>query len=195
MQALVIGSNPTLLLNVVQALSVANIQAEVLSDWRAPRVRFSRYCRRYHCVASRTLTLTFPGAADRLQRYSERLDIDLVIACDLTAIIGLAHLWQSTATAIPCFPIASLEVIETLHDKWRFHQLLRGLQLPSPSTHLLAADGCEAAHDLTYPLMLKPVAGEGSSGVVRCNSAQELLARRSSQAEDWIAAAASSSRA
>ena len=172
MRALVIGNNTVFGLGVVSALGAAQHQADVLSHWYAPRVRFSRYCRSYTRVAPALLdfeNLSGQGLA-LLQDYVLANAIDLVIPGDLPATLGLSQLAQD---ALPRFPVASHSVLQQLHDKWSFHQLLTREGLPSPRTELLDLD----ALTLGFPMILKPAGSEGGEGIHICESPEELAAR------------------
>jgi predicted ATP-grasp superfamily ATP-dependent carboligase len=169
MRALVIGSNATLLLNVVQALGAAGDEADVMSDWSSPRARFSRYCRRYIHVPYQTLDLASPEVAQRVEQYCQTNAIDVVIPADLKTAIAAA---TQPAITTPFFPVASVEALETLHDKWSFHTLLTRLGLPSPQTQRL--DAATDWTQLTFPLLVKPSQGEGGHGIVRCDTREAL---------------------
>lgn len=172
MRALVIGNNTTLALSVVSALGAAQREADVLSEWYAPRLRFSRYCRHYQRVPYGSLdleNLTGDGL-QLLQDYCHTNAIDLVIPADLRATIGLAKLADSE---LPRFPVATPEALGTMHDKWLFHQLLEHEQLPSPRTELLDAQAPEAL-TIPFPIIVKPAAGEGGEGIHICESADQL---------------------
>jgi predicted ATP-grasp superfamily ATP-dependent carboligase len=173
MRALVIGNNATLALSVVSALGAAGLEADVLSDWFVPRLRFSRYCRNYVRVPFRSLDLeNLSGSGLTLIKdYCQTHDIDLVIPADLPAAIGLSRLPQNE---LPHFPVASTHTLALLHDKWEFHQLLQREQLPSPETQLLWVDAPDAL-TLPFPIILKPAAGEGGEGIHICESQAELL--------------------
>ena len=172
MRALVIGNNTTLALSVVSALGAAQREADVLSEWYAPRLRFSRYCRNYLRVPYGSLDLeNLTGDGLRLiQAYCHTNAIDLVIPADLRATVGLAKLQGGE---LPRFPVSSPEALATLHDKWLFHQLLQREQLPSPPTELLVPQAPEAL-TLPFPIIVKPAAGEGGEGIHTCESAAEL---------------------
>ena len=171
MRALVIGSNAPLALSVVSALGSAHAEADVWSDWYVPRLRFSRYCRNYVRVPYDALDLTDPAARRAIEQYCGENAIDLVIPGDLRTTLGLANLDDET---LPRFPVASPSVLQELHHKWSFHQLLTREQLPSPRTELLWTDSPRAL-ELTYPIILKPAAGEGGEGIFTAESHAELL--------------------
>lgn len=187
MRALVIGSNVTLVLNVVSALGNANIEADVISDWHAPRVRFSRYTRRYTHVTNESLRISESVHAAALERYCAENAIDVVIPGDLSAAIELASL---TDSAVPRFPVASASLLERLHDKWSFYELLSHYDLPAPRTRLLDPKSAAQAFELSYPVLVKPALGEGGFGITLCES-PEHLARLWSDAEHqegrWLA--------
>jgi predicted ATP-grasp superfamily ATP-dependent carboligase len=175
MRALVLGSNAVLVLNVVQSLGVAGIEADVISDWHAPRVRFSRYCRRYVRLPYRSLAELSDERVAWLVRYVRSHAIDLVIPADLASAFGAARL---QAAGLRLFPCADAEQLQALHDKWRFHQLLCSLGLPSPPTRLLLPSGSAEALGLKFPVMLKPLASEGSDRVRRYDSVAAIEAMR-----------------
>jgi hypothetical protein len=186
MRALVLGSNATLVLNTVSALGAAGIEADVISDWTAPRVRFSRYCRRYVRVPFESLHISGDGLP-MLSDYCRDNEIDVVIPADLATTFDLANLGDED---LPRFPVASPSTLETLHDKWRFQQLLRRHELPTPCTQLLrpGSDGREL--ELPFPVIVKPAASEGGSGIQRCEDAGELARLRAQPAHQhgqWIA--------
>jgi predicted ATP-grasp superfamily ATP-dependent carboligase len=192
MRALVLGSNAVLVFNVVQALGAvgsgtgAGIEADVLSDWRAPRARMSRYCRRYVRVPRGTLTSFAPPFVAELERYRTQHAIDVIIPTDLATILAVAKLGETT---LPFFPVAPVGVLNTLHDKWLFYQTLCRLGLPSPRTRLLEPGVAETELDLSCPVMVKPRASEGSEGVARFDSFEALAAIRSKPAQrdrSWL---------
>jgi predicted ATP-grasp superfamily ATP-dependent carboligase len=169
MRALVIGNNTVLGLSIVSALGAARHEADVLSHWFAPRVRFSRYCRSYLHVGPSMLDLEhIAGDGLRLlQRYVRANAIDLVIPGDLHATLGLSKLADAD---LPRFPVANHSVLQRLHDKWTFHQLLTRAGLPSPRTELLDAD----SPPRELPIILKPTGSEGGEGIYICESAAQL---------------------
>ena len=188
MRALVMGSNAVLILNVVQALGAAGAEADVISDWHAPRVRYSRYCRRYNRVPRGSLHESLPGSVDwGLEQYCRDNDISVVIPADLATTLSIARLERSH---LPLFPIASADVLETLHDKWRFHLLLSKLGVRVPPTELLDVHHPEAC-SLSFPVLIKPRANEGGTGIVRCDTPLQLAAaaaeaRTEHPNESWL---------
>lgn len=168
-RALVVGSNAALAWSTVSALGAAGIQAHVISDWFAPRLRFSRYCRRYQRVPRASLDLQ--GAGLRfVQAYCEQHAIDVVIPADMRTTFGLSRLPES---ALPRFPVATASTLEALHDKWSLYQLLQREQLPAPRTELLSTAE-PSGLTLRYPIIVKPATGEGGEGIHVCETQQQL---------------------
>ena len=170
-RALVLGRNITLIFNVVWALGAAGMEADVICDWFAPRVRYSRHCRHYTRVASQELSDIRPAFVQKLKSYCRSNDIDIVIPADLGATLGLARV---PGNGLRLFPFASPPILESLHDKWRFHQLLKNRGLPSPHTRLLDQRLAQSAAEQTYPLLIKPALGEGSRDITRCDGPEQL---------------------
>lgn len=175
MRALVLGGNAIFSLGAVQALGFVGIESDVINDWHAPRVRFSRYCRRYVRVPYGSLRTMTPEFVRWLEKYCVRHAIDVVIPADQATTLAVARL---PSTSMRLFPVASPEALETLRDKWKFHNLLARLNLPSPRTTLLEPGMSAEQLDLGWPVMVKPPASEGSDGVARVDSAADLEALR-----------------
>jgi predicted ATP-grasp superfamily ATP-dependent carboligase len=173
MRALVLGNNTVFALGVVRSLGAFGAKAHVMGGQRVNRVRFSRYCEQYAYVPE--TDLRNPGiVVERINEHCARNGIDLVIAADLSFTMMMAQ--AQAKVSVPVYPVATLEVLQTLHDKWRFHWLLTSLGLPSPRTHRLDPGESLDAVPFGYPLMAKPTNSEGGDRVARYDSRADLEA-------------------
>ena len=171
---------------VVRSLGAMKATAHVMSTVRVSRARFSRYCERYVAVTPAEMR---SGAAmvARVNAHCTRHGIDVVVAGDLAATLLLAEVRSSIR--IPIFPLAGTELLQRLHDKWRFHGLLDTLGLPTPRTQMLEPGASLDAIDLRYPLMAKPTNSEGGDRVVRYDRREQLenmLAGTGAREQPWL---------
>ena len=68
------------------------------------------------------------------------------------------------------------ETLRLLHNKWRFAGLLHDLGLPFPNTRLIENPAQAASLGLRFPLIAKPLEGQGGIGNVVCRTLAELEA-------------------
>jgi predicted ATP-grasp superfamily ATP-dependent carboligase len=186
MRALVLCSNPVFSLGIVRSLGAMGAKGHVMGSHRVARTRFSRYCEQYVYIPD--ADLRSPSAVlERINQHCARYGIDVVIAGDLAATFLMAESHQHVS--VPVFPVASVEVLQTLHDKWRFHWMLTSLGLPSPRTHRLDPGESLDTLPFGYPVMAKPPSSEGGDRVARYDSREALeamLARPGARNIPWL---------
>jgi predicted ATP-grasp superfamily ATP-dependent carboligase len=185
-RALVLCTNPVFGLCIVRSLGAIGATAHVMSTVRVSRTLFSRYCERYVAVTDDG-TRSKDGVVERINTYCERHGIDVVIAGDMAATLFVAEARPSLR--VPVFPVSGAELLRRLHDKWRFHELLVSLGLPTPRAHMLAPGASLDSTDLRYPLMAKPTNSEGCDRVARYDSRAELetmLAGKGAREQPWL---------
>jgi predicted ATP-grasp superfamily ATP-dependent carboligase len=186
MRALVLCSNPVFSLGIIRSLGAIGAKGDIMGSHRVVRTRFSRYCERYVYISPADLRST-SVVVERINQHCARYGIDIVIAGDLVATFLMAEAHQHIS--VPVFPVASVEVLQTLHDKWRFHWMLTSVGLPSPRTHLLEPGQSLDGLPFGYPVMGKPPNGEGGDDVARYDSREELearLARPGARQRPWL---------
>src|SRR4051812_26125614 len=185
MLALIVCRNTVFSLSIARGLGTIGARCDVMSDRGFPRVRFSRYCRRLVRIGADDFR---PDAlAQRIEEHCSRNRVDIVIPGDLVS--GLALTEIKGRLSVPVFPVASAEVLQTLHDKWKFHNLLVSLGLPSPRTRRLEPGGSIDALEITGPVMAKPPASEGHDRVVKFENRaafEEMVARPDSRDIPWL---------
>jgi len=186
MRALVICDNPVFGLGIVRSLGAMGARAHVMTSRRLFPSRFSRYCEASFHVPTSEMRAG-PEAVRRVNAYCARHAIDVIVCGDLAATMFGSDV--QAEVAVPVFPVSRRELIESLHDKWRFHQLLVRLGLPSPRTELLGPGEGIGTRRLAYPVIAKPPASEGGDRVARFDAREPLermLARPASRATSWL---------
>lgn len=185
MLALVVCRNTVFSLGIARALGSMGARCDVMSDRVLPRVRFSRYCRKFVRIDADDFR---PEALTRkIDDYCVRNRVDLVIPGDLVSGLALAEI--KGRLQVPVFPVASPELLQTLHDKWRFYNLLVSLGLPSPRTRRLEPGGSIDALGIDGPVIAKPPASEGHDRVVKFDTREAfaaMVARPDSSRIPWL---------
>lgn len=169
-RVLVIGSTRHFCLSVVTSLGLAGWKSEVMTSPALAPVRFSRYCKRFTALPAEFDGLTPPQMLEYLRPHI-RADHAAVIPIDVPSILAIGH----GLGTLPCptYPLSPPDVIDLLHDKHRFGQLLESHGLPTPKTRLIHGMADIDRLDIAFPAMLKPLAANGSVGVKKF----ETLAR------------------
>ncbi len=123
----------------------------------------------------RTLTLDFgdsEGAAREVSLFSRTYPLDAVIPVDDdTALVGAR---VSRALEFPHNPV---EAVMAARDKHRFRQRLAEAGILSPGFELFSVrdDPLEAAADIAYPCVIKPVFLSASRGVIRADGPEAFV--------------------
>jgi len=117
-----------------------------------------------------------PIYIDRLLGICVERRIDLLISLNDHELPILAR-YCARFRAVGTRPvISSPAVVETCYDKWRSFLFLTANGIPTPRTFLSlgAAYAAIATGEITFPLVLKPRWGSGSSGIEHIEDAEEL---------------------
>jgi predicted ATP-grasp superfamily ATP-dependent carboligase len=186
MRALVTCDNPGFGLGIVRSLGAMGARAHLMAPRRLVRTRFSRYCEAFAYVPA---TEMYRGAVAlrRINEYCARERVDVLICGDLPATMFVSEM--QAEINVPVFPVAGRALLETLHDKWRFYELLVRLRLPTPLTRRLEAGESLDTKALAYPVIAKPPASEGGDRVGRFDTREELeqmLFRPESRRAAWL---------
>lgn len=101
------------------------------------------------------------GKVDRLIGFLEQMQLPLAIARDALGIPGMGE-----------------KVARNFRDKNQMKAVLRAAGLPVARQALLesADDARRFVAQVGYPIVVKPIAGLGSRGTMRCNNDEELYA-------------------
>ena len=173
MNVLVISSDEYLTLRLLKCLAALNTVVHVIGV--GPAVRASRYCRRYSAY---DLSAPQPPSAqvgDDIDRYCRRHAIDVVLPSGMDSVFLLAALKDSVQSAC-VLPLATVERLRVLNNKWDFARLLKQHGLPEPQSRLLERAEDAGALDISSPVILKPLELDAGRGVVRCDTPAEVRA-------------------
>src|SRR6185295_10492045 len=174
MKILVISINDLFSRWVTVSLASAGHRVSVMSPAGNRIARLSRHCHDHTSCESELLQHPDAALLERIEAYCREHQVDWVVPADLPATLLLARrVGELKASGV--FPVSRPELIEQYNDKWEFHQLLTKLGLPSPRTRLLKSREDAVREPLDFPLILKPLRGEGGVGVRRVESREELL--------------------
>jgi predicted ATP-grasp superfamily ATP-dependent carboligase len=175
MKLLVIADNDLFSRWVTVSLATAGHEVRLMTPGTNRLSRLSRYCRAHTSCDSEELRRLDRSLLDRIASYCGKQGIDLVVPADLPAALLLAR-GVHELKGVGVFPLSEPAVIERLHDKWEFYGLIRELGLPTPPTWRVGSAEEADRAGLEFPLMLKPISGEGGVGVLRIESRAELSA-------------------
>ena len=183
MRLLFLTTHPTLAGRVLLAAQAMNAKVVIVSNGDSC-LRHSRYCMKH-------LIMPFPCADASIEPFQSALaqivesnQVDVIVPIDVQAELVATRL-QQTHLGAPMFPLAKIDAIECLANKWRFYQFALTLSLTVPETYLIAHtdDGERLARSaLQYPLIAKPLDAQGGEGVERLDCPADLYRRvRSAQ--------------
>jgi biotin carboxylase len=171
MKSLLIAFGFPVQYRALRCAAAAGMAVYVLGNKDAQLLRFSRDCRRFFPI---------PDVADRVSSADgdlwvkiiedalSRCGAAMVIPADARATELLAGIRDRLS--VPAYPILSLDKFRFLNDKWKFYQLCRQLNLPTPSTWVFrdkaALLSAIERGELPDSLIAKPLCGSGGIGVV-----------------------------
>lgn len=176
MNALLLAGSGPLNLKVVYCLARIPATTHVVATSPDNIVRNSRHVSSF-AVSPGVSDLAAPDATVAwLRDYCTSRSIDVVIPGD----IGTAGFLAEAAPhlrGVAVFPCSTHEMLDRIHDKWLFASTLMRAGIATPTTVLIEseADVPAASRDVGFPLMVKPLSGEASHGVVRIESEAALL--------------------
>lgn len=152
--------------------SFTDAKCAVLGGPETVALRWSALCRRH-------VTISLDGSDDTtfvqaVNAIVARWPHVVLIPADCDAIRLVNRVRQMLA--LPITPIPAQITLDTLDDKWRFHQFCTTHGLPVPATRYYSSkrdlDFDAIVADLGLPFVVKPISLAGSTGVhiVRCRA-------------------------
>jgi len=173
MNILVISTEEYLTLRLLKCL--APLDAVVHVFGAGPAIRASRHCQHYKAYSSSALDHPSAQVYGDIDRYCRQHAIDVVLPSGMASGFLLAD-WKVRSGTARVLPLASVEQLKVLNNKWSFAKLLEQHGLPFPKARLLqrAEDACTL--DMEYPVILKPLELDAGRGVVRCDTPEEVQA-------------------
>jgi predicted ATP-grasp superfamily ATP-dependent carboligase len=164
--------------NVLRSLRAIRAKVFVIHDARAASMRYSLRSKTIHAVPhlDDADPQRIAGIINELHR---KRGVDSVIGADVES--QLLILRMRDLLTCPVFPIATAEILQTLDNKWSFHQLCIRHDVPVPKT-LLCDSGSELDPDLIgrelgWPVVVKPVVGYGQRGIIILKDRADFVRR------------------
>ena len=171
----VLTSGPPMGTRVLHCLGRLGVEADVIDLGATSNAKYSRFRRRY--VRYRPQLAIGNAELGRfLEDYACRERIDAYIAADIAATARLHEARDSLSCAL-ALPTASGELLERLDDKWLFQQFMVEHGIPCPRSVLLTdASDLQAIETagLRFPLLVKPLHGESSHGIVYARGMNDI---------------------
>jgi len=173
MSVLLVSNYSFLSLAVTRCLGGAGLSVHVMGPDAWPTVRFSRHCARYTQVPLTWFRPPYEEAFERIQAYCREHGIEAVVPADLDAHLLIASV-KERLDFVKVFPVPSPERLQQMHDKWEFACFCVEHGIPHPPTTRI--DRLEQLEGLEWskPLMIKPILGANSEGVVKLASREAL---------------------
>jgi predicted ATP-grasp superfamily ATP-dependent carboligase len=174
-RALILSSNDDFAYWASVCLNVGGIDVHVMANRSWAVTRLSRHCQAYTAVGSFSKSHEERALLDRIEEYCRTHRVDWIVPADLPSTLFLGR-GRDRIKSAGTFPISKPSLVERWNDKWTFGRLLQDLGLSTPRNTLLSSAEDPGQPSMTFPLMLKPLRGEGGWGVRFVASAEQLSA-------------------
>lgn len=180
-RALVLTSLENLGLTLIRTLAGKGMKVTIAGGGPGRLLRLSRHCSSYHRIAAGgdELAEARPAAVESAARLARERGIDVVVPVDVPGGLFASAL-RPMLPGVVFYPFSDPSTLRLLDNKWTFHGFLARHGLPTPRTWLL--ESAEQASGLPLPLVLKPLAEAGGSGVAVVRDAAARDARLSGAA-------------
>lgn len=154
--------------------NIKNIKIYVLSNNAWSSIRLSRYTTQF---------FTFPkergdeGRLNEIMNIVKKKKIDIVLPIDIPTIRYLSDHGNELRKITSVAPYPNAETFDTVVDKWLLAEWLRVNNLPGPTTILYQTDHGfeEQLAALKFPVLIKPLKGDGGIGIKFFDNASSLL--------------------
>lgn len=171
-----LSSGPPISLKVLYCLHRMGAHTHVI-DLRHPSAAgFSRYRKGYRRISPAIEQHEGDRLAEFLGDYMDRHGLEAVVGGDIFSS-GMLHAVQDKLRPGSVFPVSSMETLEMLDDKWRFHCFLEENAIPGPRTILLEHEEDLALlrkGTIRFPVIVKTLYGESGYGVFPAGNVGEI---------------------
>lgn len=170
---LILSANEFFAMRILRCLATLKIRTCVMGISKFHHIRLSRYCRYYHTYNINDLSEENNNIIDDINDYCLRQKLDIIIPAGMKSMFFLSKVGDKI-TGAKIFPIANLETLKMLNNKWLFTESMQKNGLPFPKT-ILINDKCKIRLlNIEFPIIIKPLDLDGGDGVVKLNSLKEL---------------------
>lgn len=169
MRILVISTEEYLTLRLLKCLAPLNAEVYVVGAGSCPTLHASQFCRRYDGFPPPLFAGSPEMLRTEIDHYCRRHEIDVVLPSGMASSFLLSP-WKGSCGTACLLPIAPLEMLKVLNNKWFFSRLLQQQALPFPDSRLIERNEDAETLDLKFPVILKPLEMDASRGVIRCDT-------------------------
>ncbi len=167
--------------NILRSLNQMGARTFLIHDNRSESLRFSRCCKVVH--TARHIGDADPETVIKLINDLHRSEgVDSVIASDVESLTLLTRI--KARLLAPLFPIAELDTLVTLDNKWDFYKLCEatGVAVPKTLSFKTKQDIVPELieRELGFPIIVKPTAGYGQRGI-------KIIADKTALIDDFLA--------
>lgn len=173
MNILVISTDEYLTLRLLKCLAPLRAEVHVIGAGPSPVLQASRHCRCYHAVAPAMLAGPSGPVRAHIDLLCLRHRIDVILPSGMAGGFLLAALKDDLKEA-RVLPMAPVEQLRVLNNKWAFSHLLERHGLPCPESRLIERAEDVPGMELNYPVVVKPLELDAGRGVVKCDTPHEL---------------------
>ncbi len=157
---------------LIRCLHPQGVEVHILSPTLDSSISRSRFCARYTSCASFQVAENYENLRNEINTYCERQGISGIFPCDFYASSFVATVRKQLNR--PCVPIASVDTLSILNDKWKFQEFF-GSEIPFPkSVRVSNLRELENAL-LSFPVMAKRLDDGGyGSDATKIDSLEEM---------------------
>ncbi len=173
MNVLIVSTNDEYAMVILQCLADLKMKIYVMSANKLSRVMLSRYCDGHLRYKLNDLLDNNASIITKINNYCKQKKIDVVIPAGIDGTLFISKIKDNIVSA-KVFPLADLETLYTLNNKWRFGELIKKNGLPCPKTVLINDVQQFKSLGIGFPIIIKPLDLEAGKGVTKLNSFEEL---------------------
>jgi predicted ATP-grasp superfamily ATP-dependent carboligase len=172
-RALVVADSRLFGQMVTSSLGVSNIETVVLCTHSCLPYTLSRYCCRNIRFPQTWVYDYQDKLIQRINTLCREHAIDVVVPADLQVMRALTP-YKNLISEAHLFPLADLESMRVVDDKWLFAKLCKSLNVPHPQTKLIENFDDIKKINFSGQIIVKPCVGNSSRGVYALPSIAEL---------------------
>ncbi len=173
MNILIVSTNDELAMVILQCLANLKMKIYIMSANRLSRVMLSRYCGGHFRYELNDLLDNSANIITKINNYCKQKKIDVVIPAGIDSTLFISKIKDNILEA-NVFPLADLETLNMLNNKWHLGELIKKNGLPCPKTVLINEVQQFKSLDIGFPIIIKPLDLEAGRGVTKLNSFKEL---------------------
>ncbi|SMX45510.1 ATP-grasp domain-containing protein [Actibacterium lipolyticum] len=178
MRVILFGTQSHILAAVAECLDAIGAQYSIVSTRRAGDLAQVTNCQDFVGIGLNDFLNPTQVLADNIQNYALTCRADVLIPVDMAALNAFAVM-RGALPQCRIFPISRADTLDLMHNKWRFFNLCRAANIPTPNTWLIETMDQAANVQTQYPVMIKPLAIGGGIGVQSVADAGTLYDRLS----------------